>query len=121
MVLPPSGPSLTNKQLNYKVCLVFSLATYLKNTIANTYLQLHKLLKISECLRLLKNTLKIDASIITHKLEDDGQFYMYLFADSTLRASQVFSTISDNLSWTSISLRLLSVITQAVLKKIRFS
>ena len=39
---------------------------------------------------------------------------MYLCADSTLRASQVFSKTSDNLSWISISVRLLSVKTQAV-------
>jgi len=58
---------------------------------------------------------------MTHKLEDDGGFYMYLCADSTLRASQVFCKIADNLSTTSTSVRLLSVITQAVLqKKIRF-
>ena len=42
VVLPLSGSSPTNKQLNYKLWLVFPFATFLKNNIANTYLQLHK-------------------------------------------------------------------------------
>ena len=70
--------------------------------------QIASIIKVFET---TKNTYKIDASISTHKLEDNGRF-MYLCEDSTLRASQVFSRTSDNVSGMSISIRLLCVITQ---------
>ena len=75
-----------------------------------TITQIASIIKVFET---TKNTYKIGALISTHKLEDNGRFYMYLCDDSTLRASQVFSRTSDNVSWMSNSVRLLSVITQA--------
>ena len=75
-----------------------------------TITQIASIIKVFET---TKNTYKNGASISTHKLEDNGRFYMYLCDDSTLRASQVFSRTSDNVSWMSNSVRLLSVITQA--------
>ena len=83
-----------------------------------TITQIASIIKVFET---TKNTYKIDASISTHTLEDNGRFYMYLCDDSTLRASQVFSRTSD-VSRMSISVRLLCVITQADYKiKICFS
>ena len=84
-----------------------------------TITQIASIIKVFET---TKNTYKIDASISIHKLEGHGRFYMYLCDNSTLRASQVFSRTLDNVSWMSISVRLLSVITQADYKvKICFS
>ena len=74
-----------------------------------TITQIASIIKVFET---TKNTYEIGASISTHKLEDNGRFYMYLCDDSTLRALQVFSKTSD-VSWMSNSVRFLSVITQA--------
>lgn len=100
-------------------CLQLAILKNYNRKYMLTITQIASIIKVFET---TKNTYKIDASISIHKLENHGRFYMYLCDNSTLRASQVFSRTSDNVSWMPISVRLLSVITQADYKvKICFS